>query len=150
MDTGIHSCSYPEGIPVRSIRARFTAENCIRSAPSGPLERPAPRNLQHQMKPPFSCPSKDYLKNRDEAFNRYRERSGIDFRGSNVSHPQSSPGWYELGFKIMACPGLSRRRRLRDGLVHAQSNSPSKRGVASIGTKPVRETTWLWKVLRKL
>src|SRR6516162_273079 len=97
------------------------------------------------MKPPFSCPSKDYLKHRDEAFNRYRERSGIDFRGSNASHP-----WYELGFKIIACPGLSRRRRQRDGLVHAQSYSPSKRGVASIGTKPVREATWLWKVLRKL
>jgi hypothetical protein len=53
---------------------------------SGGFPLPAPRNLQHQMKPPFSFPSKDYLKNRDEAFNRYRERSGIDFRGSNGSH----------------------------------------------------------------
>ena len=67
-----------------------------------PVERPAPRNLKHQMKPPFSRPSKDYLRNRDEAFNRYRERSGIDFRGSNVSHPQSSPGSMHT-----RCTGLS-------------------------------------------
>ena len=72
--------------PVRSIRARFTAGNCERPALSESSSEASRAELETPDETAFSCPSKDYLKNRDEAFNRYRDRSGINFRGSNGSH----------------------------------------------------------------